>query len=280
MWSSPRMTWVMPSQTSSSGDAKLYVGRPSERTSTRSSSFSFGNSTRPRTASSHAVTPSSGMRKRIAPSSSYAFPSSTSRRASSAQSRMRSSWKVTAPSQSRPSQRSDSWICSVASATSRLVSVFSMRSLNSPPLWRANSQLKSAVRTFPMCRKPVGEGAMRTRTDIPLSLWAPRGHRRYEDPRLPRDSREAPCTDSAESSSFRRMLFGAHCSGGIKKALENAAGMDADAVQLFVQSPRTWRFPDHDPAALERFRKRREELGMPALVHSLYLVNLAAPDDE
>ncbi|MFL5944056.1 MAG: deoxyribonuclease IV [Gaiellaceae bacterium] len=76
------------------------------------------------------------------------------------------------------------------------------------------------------------------------------------------------------------MLFGAHCSGGIKKALDNAAGMNADAVQLFVQSPRTWRFPDHDPKDLERFRERRAELGIPALVHSLYLVNLAAPDDE
>src|SRR3954462_14483398 len=76
------------------------------------------------------------------------------------------------------------------------------------------------------------------------------------------------------------MLFGAHCSGGIKKALDNAAGMNADAVQLFVQSPRTWRFPDHDEKDLERFRERRAELGLPAPVHSLYLVNLAASDDE
>jgi deoxyribonuclease-4 len=76
------------------------------------------------------------------------------------------------------------------------------------------------------------------------------------------------------------MLFGAHCSGGIKKALDNAAGMNADVVQLFVQSPRTWRFPNHDPKDLERFRERREETGMPALVHSLYLVNLAAPDKQ
>ena len=75
------------------------------------------------------------------------------------------------------------------------------------------------------------------------------------------------------------MLFGAHCSGGIKKALDNAVGMNADVVQLFVQSPRTWRFPNHDPKDLERFRERREEAGLPALVHSLYLVNLAAPDD-
>jgi deoxyribonuclease-4 len=56
--------------------------------------------------------------------------------------------------------------------------------------------------------------------------------------------------------------------------------MKADCVQLFVQSPRAWRFPEHDSKDLEAFRKQREELGMPALVHSLYLVNLAAPDDE
>jgi deoxyribonuclease-4 len=76
------------------------------------------------------------------------------------------------------------------------------------------------------------------------------------------------------------VLFGAHCSGGIKKALDNAVGMGADAVQLFVQSPRTWRFPNHDPDDLARFRERSADTGIPALVHSLYLVNLAAPDKE
>ena len=75
------------------------------------------------------------------------------------------------------------------------------------------------------------------------------------------------------------MLFGAHCSGGVKKALDNAIAMGADGVQLFVQSPRTWRFPDHHPDDLARFRERREESGLGAVVHALYLVNLAAPDD-
>jgi deoxyribonuclease IV len=75
------------------------------------------------------------------------------------------------------------------------------------------------------------------------------------------------------------VLFGAHCSGGIKKALDKGVEMGAEAVQLFVQSPRTWRFPNHDPAELERFRERRKETGLPALVHALYLVNLAAPDE-
>jgi deoxyribonuclease IV len=74
------------------------------------------------------------------------------------------------------------------------------------------------------------------------------------------------------------MLLGGHCSGGIKKALDNAAEFGMDSVQLFVQSPRTWRFPEHDPADLEAFRKRREELGIGAVsVHALYLLNLASP---
>jgi deoxyribonuclease IV len=67
----------------------------------------------------------------------------------------------------------------------------------------------------------------------------------------------------------------------VKRALDNAIGIGADCVQLFAQSPRAWRFPDHDPADLEAFRARRAEAGIGSvLVHSLYLVNLAAPDDE
>jgi deoxyribonuclease-4 len=72
------------------------------------------------------------------------------------------------------------------------------------------------------------------------------------------------------------VLLGAHCSGGVKKALDRGVEIGADVVQLFAQSPRTWRFPDHDPADLEAFRDRRAELSMGAvLVHALYLVNLA-----
>jgi Xylose isomerase-like TIM barrel len=77
------------------------------------------------------------------------------------------------------------------------------------------------------------------------------------------------------------VILGGHCSGGIKKALDNAHGFGMDAVQLFAQSPRTWRFPDHDPADLEQFKRRREELGIQAVtVHALYLLNLASPRDE
>src|SRR5919197_1250471 len=77
------------------------------------------------------------------------------------------------------------------------------------------------------------------------------------------------------------MIFGGHCSGGIKKAIDRAEEIGADALQLFVQSPRAWRFPDHDAADLKHFRTRREEAGLGAVVvHSLYLVNLASPNDD
>jgi deoxyribonuclease-4 len=77
------------------------------------------------------------------------------------------------------------------------------------------------------------------------------------------------------------VLLGAHCSGGVKKALERGAEIGADAVQLFPQSPRAWRYPDHDPADLEAFVDRRSELGIGAvLVHALYLVNLATTNEE
>jgi deoxyribonuclease-4 len=77
------------------------------------------------------------------------------------------------------------------------------------------------------------------------------------------------------------VLIGAHCSGGVKGALDKAADMGADAVQLFTQSPRAWRPPNPDPDGYERFRERRKELAMGAVIcHAIYLVNLAAPNDE
>jgi deoxyribonuclease IV len=77
------------------------------------------------------------------------------------------------------------------------------------------------------------------------------------------------------------MILGAHASGGVKAALDRAAEIGADAVQLFTQSPRAWRPPQHDPANLEAFRARRAALGIEAvLCHAIYLVNLASPNDE
>ena len=76
------------------------------------------------------------------------------------------------------------------------------------------------------------------------------------------------------------MLHGAHCGGGIKKALDNAVEIGAESVQLFAQSPRAWRFPEHAEEDLARFRQQRAESGIGSvLVHALYLCNLATPDE-
>ncbi len=62
--------------------------------------------------------------------------------------------------------------------------------------------------------------------------------------------------------------------------MEQAVEIGADAVQLFAQSPRMWRFPEHAPTDLAAFRERREEAAIGCvLVHALYLCNLATPDE-
>src|SRR6267142_3062683 len=71
------------------------------------------------------------------------------------------------PPHESPSQSSPSMIAETAAGVDRVRSVSSMRSRKMPPWCRAKSQLKSAVRAPPMCRKPVGEGAKRTVTVIP-----------------------------------------------------------------------------------------------------------------
>jgi deoxyribonuclease-4 len=79
------------------------------------------------------------------------------------------------------------------------------------------------------------------------------------------------------------VLLGAHVStaGGIHTAIDRVEAMGGESVQVFTQSPRTWRPTNHDPATFERFKERRAEAGIGGvLCHALYLVNLASPDDE
>jgi len=79
------------------------------------------------------------------------------------------------------------------------------------------------------------------------------------------------------------VYIGAHLSsaGGIHTAVDRAEAVGAESLQVFTQSPRTWRPTNHDPASFDRFRERRAEVGLRGvLCHALYLCNLAAPNDE
>jgi deoxyribonuclease-4 len=77
------------------------------------------------------------------------------------------------------------------------------------------------------------------------------------------------------------VLYGAHVSsaGGISTAIDRAEELGCDAVQIFTQSPRMWKPTEHSEEEIARFRARREEAGVRAVVcHALYLVNLAGAD--
>jgi deoxyribonuclease-4 len=79
------------------------------------------------------------------------------------------------------------------------------------------------------------------------------------------------------------VLLGAHVSttGGIHTAIDRIEELGGEAVQLFTQSPRTWRPTNHDPANFERFKARRKEAAVKSvLCHAVYLINLAAPDKD
>ena len=79
------------------------------------------------------------------------------------------------------------------------------------------------------------------------------------------------------------MEIGGHVSssGGIHTAIDRAVAIEAKSMQVFTQSPRTWRPTNHDPANFDRFRERRSEAGIGGvLCHALYLCNLAAPKDD
>jgi deoxyribonuclease IV len=81
------------------------------------------------------------------------------------------------------------------------------------------------------------------------------------------------------------LRIGIHTSiaGGHLNALESAAKLGCNALQIFSANPRMWaggpgaaRIAEADAAA---FRLRREELGLgPLVIHANYLINLAAPE--
>nr|WP_218566300.1 deoxyribonuclease IV [Vallicoccus soli] len=66
--------------------------------------------------------------------------------------------------------------------------------------------------------------------------------------------------------------------GGLaRKGLAYADAVGARAVQVFVGNPRGWATPAGDPAQDSAFRDRCGEEGVPAYVHTPYLVNLGSP---
>ncbi|MBD3174449.1 MAG: deoxyribonuclease IV [Armatimonadia bacterium] len=77
--------------------------------------------------------------------------------------------------------------------------------------------------------------------------------------------------------------FGYHVSaqGGPAAAVERAKALGLDCMQLFTTSPRAWRFNELSDDDIAEFRAAREKHGIgPAVVHTIYLINLASEDKE
>ena len=69
--------------------------------------------------------------------------------------------------------------------------------------------------------------------------------------------------------------------GGYAAAIEHAARIGAQAVQIFSATPRSYRVAPPDLEALSNFRQMRESAGIwPAIIHSSYLINLASDDQK
>ena len=79
------------------------------------------------------------------------------------------------------------------------------------------------------------------------------------------------------------LMLGAHMSiaGGVSKALDRAASIGSNAVQVFTKNNRQWAGPPIDEEDVERWREQMTAQGIAyAVSHASYLINLASPKDD
>ena len=79
------------------------------------------------------------------------------------------------------------------------------------------------------------------------------------------------------------MRLGFHLSiaGSLLRALEQARVLGCEALQIFIQNPRSWKWRELAPGAIRQFSAARRNSGLgPLVVHLSYLPNLAAADPD
>lgn len=77
--------------------------------------------------------------------------------------------------------------------------------------------------------------------------------------------------------------FGAHLSiaGGMYHAIERAAELGCDVVQVFVKNQRQWRAKPLAESDLRAWKAAIESTGIrPVTAHATYLINLGSPDEQ
>jgi deoxyribonuclease-4 len=79
------------------------------------------------------------------------------------------------------------------------------------------------------------------------------------------------------------LLLGAHMSiaGGVSQALDRAASVGSNAVQVFCKNNRQWAGPPVDTQDVTRWGEQRTARAIDAAIsHASYLINLASPRDD
>ena len=77
------------------------------------------------------------------------------------------------------------------------------------------------------------------------------------------------------------MKIGAHVStaGGVDKAIDRAADIGAETIQIFASSPRAWAFKPLAEDKIGLFREKSASSGItPTFIHGSYLVNLGGDE--
>jgi deoxyribonuclease-4 len=79
------------------------------------------------------------------------------------------------------------------------------------------------------------------------------------------------------------MRIGVHVSiaGKIDEAIDRAAALGCETIQIFSRNPRTWRSKPLEAEEVKSFKEKRLQYNIyPVLVHIPYLINLATPKSE
>ena len=88
-------------------------------------------------------------------------------------------------------------------------------------------------------------------------------------------------TSGKPPSGGRLPLIGAQIStaGGLAPVPERAALIGAEVVQIFASNPRTWQPRTYDCKEITAFVDDLQRRALPLFLHTIYLINLASPDE-
>ncbi len=78
------------------------------------------------------------------------------------------------------------------------------------------------------------------------------------------------------------MRIGVHVSiaGSVDEAIDRAAALGCETIQIFSRNPRAWKSKPLEEAQVKSFKKKRLQYKIyPVLVHIPYLINLASPKE-